>query len=106
LPSKEHEIIKQIKIAEQQSAEAIKNAKNEAAILIEKAQSDRVRQLEDAKAEAREILKVKIAEAKDPVKHEKLIEEAKKQSQIINESCDDRLGDVAEQVITFILEED
>ena len=106
LPSREQEIIQQIKIAEQQSAELIDNARNESALLIEKAQSDRVRQLEDAKADAREILKVKIAEAKDRTDYEKLIAEAKKQSIEIHKSCDDRMDEVAEQIIDFILEMD
>jgi len=104
LPSKEQEIIEQIKIAEQQSDLIVSEAKTESSFLIEKAQSDRVRRLEEAKHEAREILKKKIEEARDTKQFEQLIIEAEKESAELIEINKDKISRVAIKVAEFILD--
>ncbi|MCE7738219.1 MAG: hypothetical protein KAU62_02475 [Candidatus Heimdallarchaeota archaeon] len=104
MPSKEQEIIEQIKIAEQQADQIVSEAKNESSFLIEKARSDRVRKLEKAKNEAREILKKKIDEARDTKQFEHLIIEAEKESAKLIETNKDKISRVAKEVAKFILD--
>ena len=104
LPSKEQEIIEQIKIAEQQAEDVVSKVRNESNVLIEKAQSDRVRRLEKAKNEAREILKQRIEEARDTKQFEHLITEAEKNSAELIKKKKDKISSVAEETAEFILE--
>jgi len=104
LPSKEHELIKQIKVAEQQAEQIVKDAETEVALVIEKAQSDRIRRLEYAKTEAREILKKKVEEAKDTSNYMKLIEDSEKSSEKLLDKVRPKIPKVAELVSDYILE--
>jgi len=103
LPSKEQEIIEQIKIAERQADQIVSEANTESSFLIEKAQSDRVRRLEQAKHEAREILKKKIEEARDTKQFEQLITKAEKESAELIDTNKDKISKAAEEVAEFIL---
>lgn len=104
LPSIEHELIKQIKVAEQRAEQIVKDAATESAMVIEKAQSARIRRLEHAKTEAREILKKKVEEAKDTSNYNKLIENAKKSSEKLFDKIRPKIPEVAELVSDHILE--
>ncbi|MHA1217144.1 MAG: hypothetical protein ACTSSN_08945 [Candidatus Heimdallarchaeaceae archaeon] len=103
MPSKEQEIIEQIKIAERQADQIVSEANTESSFLIEKAQSDRVRRLEQAKHEAREILKKKIEEARDTKQFEQLITKAEKESAELIDTNKDKISKAAEEVAEFIL---
>lgn len=104
LPSTEHELIKQIKVAEQQAEQIVKDAETESALVIEKAQSERIRRLEQAKTEARELLKKKVEEAKDTSKYIKLVENAEKNSEKLFDKVRPKIPEVAELLSDYILE--
>ena len=104
LPSIEYELIKQIKVAEQQAEQILRDVETESAFVIEKAQSDRIRRLEHAKTEAREILKKKVEEAKDTSNYIKLIEDSEKNSEKLLDKIRPKIPEVAELVSEYILE--
>ncbi len=104
LPSKEHELIKQIKVAEQRAEQIVKDAETESALVMEKVQSERIRKLEQAKTEARELLKKKVEEAKDTSQYSDLIENAEKNSKELFEKVKHKIPKVAELVSDHILE--
>ncbi|MBY9001137.1 MAG: hypothetical protein KGD64_09500 [Candidatus Heimdallarchaeota archaeon] len=103
MPSTEHELIKQIKVAEQQADQIVKEAETESSIVMEKAQSERIRRLEQAKTEAREILKKKVEEAKDTSCYKDLIENAEKSSEKLSKDVRSKMPEVAEKISDFIL---
>ncbi len=104
LPSIEHELIKQIKVAEQQAEQIVKDAETESALVTEKAQSDRIRRLEHAKTDARELLKKKVEEAKDTSTYLILIENAEKKSEKLFDEIRPKIPEVADLVSDYILE--
>ncbi len=104
LPSIEHNLIKQIKVAEQRAEQIQRDAETESALVIEKAQSDRIRRLEHAKTEAREILKKKVEEAKDTSNYMKLIEDSEKSSEKLLDKVRPKIPEVTELVANHILE--
>ncbi|MHA1201053.1 MAG: hypothetical protein ACTSQ4_00855 [Candidatus Heimdallarchaeaceae archaeon] len=104
MPLIEHELIKQIKVAEQRAEQIQKDAETESALVIEKAQSDRIRRLEHAKTEAREILKKKVEEAKDTSNYIKLIKDSEKSSEILLEKIRPKINEAADLVANHILE--
>lgn len=104
LPSIEHELIKQIKVAEQRAEQIQKDVETESALVIEKAQSDRIRRLEHAKTEAREILKKKVEEAKDTSNYINLIKDSEKSSEKLLEKVRPKIPEVTELVSDYILE--
>ena len=104
MSSNEHELIEQIKLAEQQAEQLVRDAKNKSSKILVKAQSERIRRLESAKREAREILKKKIDEARDSRKHEKVLASAEKESIELKEKTHPKIAETAKKIAEFILE--